>query len=193
MSSFNHIFKQDYDKRIKVGDNYVFCYSKKKLKELYPDGKGYSLCGEAWRGTGQSQDKYDEKQRKRLEKLKESGKADKEKSTLKIGDLQIGGQVISVYPEGTNEPVLSKADGYVCIDDGKFIAIHSSRVPFLLTVGGIFAATVAVVAIIIALLLNPEPPWLSIPIIRCPCLIQILFPLRTIQAKRSTRRTAVAP
>ena len=158
MSKFEHILKTDYDKRIKLGNNYVFCYSKKKLKELYPDESGYSLCGEAWRGTGQSQDKYEEKQRKKLEKLKKSGKADLEKTTLKVGDLHMSGSVLGVYPKGTNEFFLSKADGYVCVGENSFVALHSSRIPFLAAVGGLTTAIIATVIIIAMLLGNATPP-----------------------------------
>ena len=54
MANFNHILKTDYDKRVKLGKEYVFCYSKKKIKELYPSGAGYSLSGEAHLGTGKA-------------------------------------------------------------------------------------------------------------------------------------------
>ena len=163
MSKYEHILKTDYDKRVKLGDNYVFCYSKKKLTELYPDESGYSRCGEAWRGTGQSQDKYEEKQRKRLEKLKESGKADFEKTTLKVGDLHMGGSVLGVYPKGTNEAVLSKADGYVCVGENRFIALHSSRIPFFAAVGSLSVAIIATVIIIAMILGNAAPPVVIAP------------------------------
>lgn len=158
MANFNHILKTDYDKRVKLGKEYVFCYSKKKIKELYPSGAGYSLSGEAHLGTGKSQDKFDEKQRKRLERLKESGKAHAEQQTLKTGDLRIGGHVLGVYPKDTNAGFLSKSNGYVAVGENQFISIHSSRVPFLITVGAISAAIIAAVAIILALITAPAPP-----------------------------------
>ncbi|MBR2336123.1 MAG: hypothetical protein IKA62_07880 [Clostridia bacterium] len=158
MANFNHILKTDYDKRVKLGKEYVFCYSKKKIKELYPSGAGYSLSGEAHLGTGKAQDKFDEKQRKRLERLKESGKAHAEQQTLKTGDLRIGGHVLGVYPKDTNAGFLSKSNGYVAVGENQFISIHSSRVPFLITVGAISAAIIAAVAIILALITAPAPP-----------------------------------
>ena len=42
---FNHIFKNDYDKRIKIGGEYVFCYSKEKMQALYPENN-FSVAGE---------------------------------------------------------------------------------------------------------------------------------------------------
>lgn len=158
MANFNHILKTDYDKRVKLGKEYVFCYSKKKIKELYPSGAGYSLSGEAHLGTGKAQDKFDEKQRKRLERLKESGKAHAEQQTLKTGDLRIGGHVLGVYPKDTNAGFLSKSNGYVAVGENQFISIHSSRAPFLITVGAISAAIIAAVAIILALITAPAPP-----------------------------------
>lgn len=165
MAIFNHILKTDYDKRVKLGEGYVFCYSKKKMKELYPEGEGYSLAGEARLGTGQTQDKFDEKQRKRLEKLKESGKADKEKTTLKTGDLRVGGHVLGIYPQGTNAEFLSKSDGFVAVGENSFVTLHSSRVPFLAAVAGICAAIVAAIIIIVMLLSNPPVPDNPLPVI----------------------------
>ena len=46
MDKLGHVFRNDSDKRIKIGEQYVFCYSPKKMKELYPE-KEYSLVGEA--------------------------------------------------------------------------------------------------------------------------------------------------
>lgn len=157
MASFNNIFKQDYDKKIKVGDEYAFCYSPKKLKELYPEGN-YSISGEARNGSKENQNKYDEKQLKKLQKMKEQGLVAEGTETLKIGDLRVGNTSMSVYPSGSSDKLLDKIGGYICIGDGKFVALHESRVPFLITVSSAVAATAVVIAIIIGILANPTPP-----------------------------------
>lgn len=163
MAVFTHILKTDYDKRVKFGGEQVFCYSQKKMNELYPGGAGCSLLGEANLCTGKAQDRFEEKQSKRLARLKESGQASPEQETLKTGDLCIGGHVLGVYPQNTNAGFLSKSNGYVAVGEGKFITIHSSRVPFLVTVMGIGAAIVAAIIIILALLTAPEAPLPDVP------------------------------
>ena len=89
MASFNNIFKQDYDKKIKVGDEYAFCYSPKKLKELYPEGN-YSISGEARNGSKENQNKYDEKQLKKLQKMKGTSPKAIRRTRKRVRDRCVG-------------------------------------------------------------------------------------------------------
>ena len=162
MAGFAHTLKQDYDKRVKIGDNYAFCYSKKKMAELYPE-KDFSVSGEARRGTQESRDKFDAKQDKKLARLKEKGLVAEDVKTLKIGEFSIGNEKLSVYPKGFNNKFFEKTDGYACLSDGNFIAIHASRIPFLIMLSSIIAATLAVLAVVLILLLNPAPPEIVEP------------------------------
>ena len=139
MAGFNHVFKQDYDKRIKIGDEYVFCYSKKKLKELYPEDD-FSLSGEVKKGNQKAQERQDAKQAKKLAKLKEKGLAEADVESLKLGDLKVGKSVLSVYPKGTNNKFSQKIDGYMCISEGNFVALHTSRIPFLVILSSMTAS-----------------------------------------------------
>lgn len=158
MADFQYTLKNDYDKRVKFAGEYVFCYSKKKLDEMYPNGEGLSLSGEAYLGTGKAQDKFEAKQQKRLQRRKECGEASPEQQTLKMGEFRMGGHSLGVYPGGTNGKFLSKCGGYVAVGENSFITLHTSRIPFLLTVAGIGTAIIAAVILVITLLMNPEEP-----------------------------------
>ena len=137
MDRFSHIFKSDCDKRVKVGEQYVFCYSKKKLQELYPDGN-YTLLGEAKR-TQKPPKKYQE-----------------QKPVNKIGEISVAGKNLDIQPAGTSEGVFNKTDGYLCVGEGRFVSLKSSRVAFIASVAGIIAALLVCVALILLLLLNPK-------------------------------------
>ena len=137
MITFNHIFKNDYDKRIKLGGEPIFIYSVKKMKELYPDGN-FTLVGES------------------------SGKKAK-KDEERIGTLIVGKNAIDVHPEGRHGKFLNKVDGYLCVGDNKYVAIHKSRIPFLATLLALLLLLVATILLILWLLQNPKPPVIINP------------------------------
>lgn len=136
MEKFSHIFKSDCDKRVKIGEQYLFCYSKKKLEELYPAGN-YTLLGEA---------KKSGKQKKTAEG----------EQPTKLGEISVAGKNLDVEPSGTSDSFFNKTEGYLCVGDGKFIALRSSRLPFILTLAGIIAALIICLVLILLLLLNPK-------------------------------------
>ena len=140
MIGFNHIFKNDYDRRIKMGGEYVFCYSEKKMKALYPE-KNFSLVGEASNKMPKSKGKEAEKEPEN-----------------KIGTLSFSGKNVDVFKEGKHNSFLYKTAGYVCVGDNKFVTVHVSRVPFFALLFGLVLLTVATVVITIGLLNNPKPP-----------------------------------
>ena len=148
MADFVHTLKQDYDKRIKIGEDYAYCYSKKKLSELYPE-KNFSISGEARGGSQESRARFDAAQEKKLERLKKKGLVQDDVKTLKSGDLKIGKNTLSVYPSGFNNKFFEKTDGYACLSNGSFVAIHKSRVPFLIAVASIATAILAVITVIL--------------------------------------------
>jgi len=153
MARFNHIFKTDYDKCISLGRASVFCYSKSKLQELYPDG--YNLCGEVVKRNKKSLERFEKKQLK----LRLKGKQEKE--LAKLGDLFVDANVLSIYPHGSASDLLHKTEGYVCVGDGQFIAVKTSRLAFLLILLGLILATVA--CIVLLLLPNDKPPVIIEP------------------------------
>lgn len=147
MTNFHHIFKQDYDKRLSVGGEFVFGYSPKKMRELYPE-KGYTVIGKAKSG--------------KLKK-KEAPEKQEQKAEKRIGKLHVNGKELDVFPVGERKELLQKREGFVCIGDGKFVAVQSSLIPFLLAIFGIAAMIAAAVVLIVWLLLRPKPPVIIDP------------------------------
>lgn len=97
------ITKRDYDTTIKINDRHVKCYSKKKLKNLHPDGN-YKIVGETF-----------EKNKKRRKDI-----------------LDIANMKLNVSKFGKNNRILYKRKGYVEVGDNQYIALLKSRIPFLL-------------------------------------------------------------
>lgn len=145
MTGFHHIFKQDYDKRIFLGDQFIFCYSEKKMRELYPE-KNYTVVGEA----------------KSARRLKKKAAAQTENKSGKperhIGRLHINGKEVDVFRHGEHVGLLHKREGYVCVGGDTFIAIYSSRLPFLLALLAVLAMLAVTTTLVIQLIGNPKPP-----------------------------------
>ena len=97
------IDKKDYDAIVKINDRDIKCYSKKKIKNLYPDGN-YSIIGET------------------LEKNKK-----KEKNTIIIANKTF---IVSKY--GANSNIIYKRKGYFEVGDNEYIVYLKSRIAFLL-------------------------------------------------------------
>ena len=145
MTGFHHIFKQDYDKRIFLGGQFIFGYSEKKMRELYPE-KNYTVVGEA-------------KSARRLKKKAEAqAEATQKKAERRIGRLHINGKEVDVFRHGEHAGILHKREGYVCVGGDNFIAIHSSRLPFLLALLAVLAMLVITATLVIQLIGNPKPP-----------------------------------
>ena len=145
MTGFHHIFKQDYDKRIFLGDQFIFGYSEKKMRELYPE-KNYTVVGEA-------------KSARRLKKKAEAqAEATQKKAERRIGRLHINGKEVDVFRHGEHAGILHKREGYVCVGGDSFIAIHSSRLPFLLALLAVLAMLAVTTVLVVQLIGNPKPP-----------------------------------
>lgn len=108
MIRYHHVLRNDYDKRTKLDGNYVFCYSKKKWKKLYPD-KNDTLLGET---------------------LKQNGKRRRRESQM--GRIHIGSKEKGVYPVKHYNKLFYKTEGYIHVGNEQFVALKSSRIPFLL-------------------------------------------------------------
>ena len=145
MIGFHHIFRQDYDKRLFLGGEHVFGYSKKRMRELYPE-KSYTVVGKAKSG-GLKKKKPSEKQRKKEEK--------------RIGKLHVNGKELDVYPVGEKKELLQKREGFVCVGEDKYVAIQSNLLPFLLAVIGL-ALMIALVAVTLVWLLGREKPPVTV-------------------------------
>ena len=145
MTGFHHIFKQDYDKRIFLGGQFIFGYSEKKMRELYPE-KNYTVVGEA-------------KSAKRLKKKAAAQTENKSgKPERHIGRLHVNGKEVDVFRHGEHAGLFHKREGYVCVGGDNFIAIHSSRLPFLLALLAVLAMLAVTTTLVIQLIGNPKPP-----------------------------------
>ena len=145
MDKLGHVFRNDSDKRVKIGEQYIFCYSPKKMKELYPESE-FTLLGEA---------KTKKKEPKPPKEGKEP-KPPKEPKVEKIAELNIGGQNLDVNPVSEKKDIFNKVSGYACVGERNFIALKSSIIPFIATVAGMVIALALIIALILMLLLNPK-------------------------------------
>ena len=142
MEKFGHVFRNDSDKRVKIGGQYVFCYSPKKMKELYPNGE-FTMMGEA-------------KTKKKEPKPPKEGQEPKPPKVEKIAELNIGGQNLDVNPVPEKKEFFYKTAGYVCIGEKNYIALKSSWLPFAAMIAGMVALLALIIALILLLLLNPK-------------------------------------
>ena len=137
MTSFHHIFKQDYDKRICLGDQNAFCYSKKKMRQLYPN-KNYTVVGEVKSG-------------KKLKSPPPQGDGS-------IGTLYINEKELAVFPLGKHKRLIHRGEGFLCVGENRFVAAHSNLVPFLLVLLWLLAMIAVVLILVFKLLGTPEKP-----------------------------------
>ena len=97
------IAKNDYDTTIKINDRDIKCYSKKKIKKLYPDGN-YRIVGETF-----------DKNKNRKEDI------------IEIADKEL---IVSKY--GKNSKAIYKIKGYFEVGENEYIVYIKSRLAFLL-------------------------------------------------------------
>ena len=145
MTGFHHIFKQDYDKRIFLGGEFLFGYSEKKMRSLYPE-KNYTVVGEA-----KSAKELNRRNLKQQEKKKER----------RIGQLHVNEKELDLFPRGEHNSILHKREGYICVGEHTFVEVHSSRIPFLVTLLTLLAMIAVATVLIIGLLSNPKPPVIN--------------------------------
>ena len=144
MEKYDHLFQGDYDNRVKVDGEYILCYSKKKLKQLFPENN-YSFVGEVKNKI--PKDKPDSKlAAKRAAKREEK----------KIGNVTIAGKVLDLFPHGMHPGFLYKAGGYVCVGNGKFVTIRASRLPFFALLLSMAAVLTAVIITTVMLVNSPN-------------------------------------
>lgn len=121
--------KEDYEGEVKLGKHRIRCYSPKQMKKMFPEGD-YTLVGET---------------------------ASKSKAG-KIAELLVENQDFRVSNSGALSRLLFKRSGYIAVEGGKFIAIHTSRLPFLLLFSLLMAGTVTTSTFVATTLLTPVDP-----------------------------------
>lgn len=144
MTRYTYDFKSDYDKRVKVEDRYVFCYSPKKMKELYP--QGYMLVGETPAKSNTIPNKVKANSRPHP----------------RIGGLYLKSETVSIYQNGCSNKLMNKLEGYICVGENQFIAVYKSRVPFVLTLFSMLAV-LAICILLLLLLTKKDDPLVIKP------------------------------
>jgi len=106
---FLYILKEDYDKELKINDEDLKVYSKKKIKDLYPD-KDYVIVGET----------------------AEKKKRDREND---IGRIELNEKRLNVGENGNHNRLFKKQGAFVEVEDGGLIALLKLRLlPIILIV-----------------------------------------------------------
>ena len=120
--------QEDYKKKIKYRKNEFRCYSKKQLKERYPN-KDYKVVGET---------KYNNK--------KEA-----------LGTLRAGGETYSVSQVKSNSRILWAERGYAAVGKDSYVVLLKSRIPFLLILFGLLIGFCVCLALLIRMLVFGPP------------------------------------
>ena len=145
---FTSILKQDYDHRVSIEKRNVLCYSKKKLRALYPDGN-FRIVGEAHRT-----------------KAPKNAQNAPQKPDNALGEYALDEtKKLTVSPVGTKNRFLYKKSGYVCVGDGAYLALLVSRAPFLLSILGVIATFAIALGLIFGLkeggVFGDQPPIIN--------------------------------
>ena len=144
MIRYNHIHKNDYDKLITIGNKNVLCYSKKMLKELYPE-KNFVLVGETPSKKEKSEYELSERKKRKLDEKR-------------VGKLHFADEVYNVLGAGAHNSVLHKNQGYICVGGDNYVAVKDTRAPFIIALSAMSAATVACIVLMVIMVINREPP-----------------------------------
>lgn len=131
------LFPDDSDKEIKLDKEKFECYSKKKMKDLYPKKRLYQVIGET-------------KKHNRKEE---------------IGYLTLGKKEFIVSDEGENSHILNYVAGYIKVGENTYVELLKSRIPFLLLFWGLLLGILAGLLILLLtpkepqpIVINPLPP-----------------------------------
>ena len=131
MIQFNYLPQNDYDRIVRVGGVDVYCYSKKKMKQM-----GASVTKEA-RAYSQS------------ELTPDKNGVQKKAAAKRVGELDVNSTSLGVALKGANNPFFYKAVGYLMLADGSYTALCVSRIPFLITLAALLLALSTVGGIVI--------------------------------------------
>lgn len=123
MSLYKSLPKNDFDQTIKMNGTRVACYSKKKMKELYPQ-ETYSVVGEL------------------------HGK----KFDSPIGYYQVGGKQFGMTKHHDLNRIIYREAGFACVGQDQYLVILKNRWPIILWIAGILATLCVGTAIIVGML-----------------------------------------
>lgn len=95
---FKYRFSNNYDSKYKVKDRNIACFSGSKMKDMHPDGN-FNVIGETI-----------------LNNKKD-----------KIGEIELGKEVLNISKEGKHSKLLFKEDGYILDESGGYIKLLKRR------------------------------------------------------------------
>lgn len=139
MQKFRYSMKNDYDHKVQIGGENIFCYSAKKMKGISADVLSSAYEARAMRASSEDE-----------------GEAKKGKDLL--GELHFGKLTLGVSAAGTHAGLLYKRVGYVALEDGGYLALCVSRVPFLIVLLALLAALVVAIVLLLGRVGQNEPP-----------------------------------
>lgn len=123
------VAKSDYHKEVNIGKkNKIRCYSLKDLHNIYPLND-FKIIGEVT--------KSDEKQKGSEQQI------------------ELGNQLFPITYLGKHSRLRYRKAGYVCVGDDNYVALLSSRLPFLLTLFGLLLAIICTALILWNIMTTP--------------------------------------
>ena len=147
MKSFHYAVRNDYDQKVRMKNEDVLCYSKKRLATARPELDPNTLHEARVYSEGEKKPN------------KDTGVSKYQQET--VGEMPLGAEKLGVANAGTNNRFLYKKAGYVCMNDNTCVALCTSRIPFLLAMLGILAAIVVAILLILSLLTGDRRPVIN--------------------------------
>lgn len=143
MELFHYVVKNDYDHKVKIGDENVLCYSAKRMKEDHPDVKLSSLCE-----ASLLPENFDEEREEKKGRL--------------LGRIDLSHRSLGVVAAGSHLRIGYQRVGYICLADGRYVVLCVSRIPFLIILLFLLAA-LAISAVLLIGQLGPKEPTVIEP------------------------------
>lgn len=146
MQKFTPILKNDYDIKVKIGKHDIFCYSKKKLNEIYKDKEyGPKILGEARKFKRETDERGGDKAKPQTESHRK----------VPFASLELQKGSLKVFENDSQNRIRFKRSGYVCVGGDTYVAILTDRMYFLLWFFGLLAVLI-LIGLLLWHLLKPE-------------------------------------
>ena len=126
------LVKPDYDQELKLKKLTFRCYSKKRLRELYPN-QNYRLIGE----------------------IKQNNQKDR------IARVHIGEKVLPVCELGEHSRLMFRRAGYLCVGGEDYIAVLKPRWAFLILFFGLIGTLLAMIVLLLCLMFQHKTPVIN--------------------------------
>lgn len=134
----------DYDRKVKIEKQNIFCYSKKQLEKLYPNGD-FRLIGET-------------RAHNRKDSIGELPLYDTSVRNNPAGGAQNGEKRLTVSETGGHSKILNRRAGFVHVGNDDYIVLLKSRIPFFIWLFYLGLGLAAGIILIAYLLKTPAKP-----------------------------------